>query len=117
MVKEDFNRINGLSMPQIRTNCSDPKKAKTAPSCDCHNPGKTILDYQTSVSKCEAELFCSATDRLVCELCKAQTLCELKQIFELMNGLLTSSAAKEFSLAEIIKASNISKKVDQKCDC
>lgn len=105
MIKEDFNRIKGSSMPQVHINCLDLKKEQTIPPCDSHPCDKTVLHYQTCVSKCESDLFCSAADRLICELQKAQTLCELKQIFNMMNSLLTSSAAKELSLAKIIDAS------------
>lgn len=119
MIKEDFNRIKGSSMPQFQFNCLDLKKEETASPCDCHHCDKTVLYYQTCVSKCESELFCSATDRLICELHKARTLCELKQVFDMMNSLLTSSAAKESSLAEIIKVSTdkIDKKPIHDCNC
>lgn len=117
MIKEDFNRIKGSSMPQFRFNCPEPKKNETIFPCRCHDCDKTVLYYQTCVSKCESELFCSAADRLICELQKARTLCELKQVFEMMSCLLTSSTAKELSLAEIVKASNINKKPNHECDC
>jgi len=114
MMKEDFNRVNASSMISIR-----PKyKGKTTPLCNRSKSGAGILCDQANVSKCEAELFCNAVHRLNCELCKAQTLCELKQVFEMINCLLTSSAAKELSLAEIIKATNLEKpKADQACNC
>ncbi|BAK97425.1 hypothetical protein OBV_02270 [Oscillibacter valericigenes Sjm18-20] len=114
MIKEDFNRIKGLSMPQFGFNYSEPKKDKAIFPCDSHPCDKSILYYQTCVSKCECELFCNAVDRLICELQKARTLCELKQVIDMMNSLLTSSAAKELSLAEIIEAS---KKTNHECNC
>lgn len=114
MIKEDFNRIKGSSMPQFHFNCLDLKKGQAISPCDSHPCDKSVLYYQTCVSKCESELFCSAVDRLICELQKARTLCELKQVFDMMNSLLTSSAAKELSLAEIIEAS---KKPNHKCNC
>lgn len=117
-MKEDFNRIKGASMPQIQTNCSGVKQEKTALPYDCSHCDKTVLYYQTCVSKCEAELFCRAADRLICELIKARNLCELRQVFDMMNTLLASSAAKELSLAEIVKASNgINQKATQECNC
>ena len=118
MIKEDFNRIKGSSMTLIEPNCSHSRKTKKASLCDGSKYEAIILYDQANVSKCEAELFCNAVDRLNCELCKAQTLCELKQVFEMINSLLTSSAAKELSLAEIIKATSIAKtKSDQECNC
>ena len=113
MIKEDLNRIKGSSMPQFHFDCPKPKNDKAFP-CDSLPCGKSVLYYQTCVSKCESELFCSAVGRLICELQKARTLCELKQVFDMMNSLLTSSAAKELSLAEIIEAS---KKTNHECNC
>ncbi|MEA4942071.1 hypothetical protein SDC9_119187 [bioreactor metagenome] len=119
MIKEDFNRIKGSSMPkiQIKQDRFEPKKEETAFPCGRHLCEKSVLYYQTCVSKCESDLFCSAADRLIGELQKARTLCELKQVLDMMNSLLTSSAAKELSLAEIVKSSNANKKPDHECDC
>ena len=117
MDKEDFNRIKASSMPQIRPKCSTLQKEKGLPLCDRSKCEAMILCHQANVSKCESELFCNAVNRLNCELYMAQTPCELKQVFELINSLLTSSAAKELSLAAIIKASSIAKTKDQDCDC
>ena len=118
MDKEDFHRIKGSTMPQFQI---QPSGAKNDPGffpCIFQSCDKSILSYETYVSKCEAELFCGAADRLICELHKAQTLCELRQVFDMMNSLLTSSAAKELSFAEIIKASHdISKRSSHECSC
>ena len=37
MIKEDFNRIKGLSMPQFRFIGSEPKKDETIFPCRCHD--------------------------------------------------------------------------------
>ncbi len=71
--------------------------------CDCEN---MILCTQARVSCCEAQLFCAAADRLICELNKAKNICEIKFIVEVINILLKSCAEKELSLAEIIKATH-----------
>lgn len=115
MIKEDFNRVKASSTTQSRPNCSNLQKEP--PLCDRGKCETIILCQQANVSKCESELFCNAVNRLNCELYMAQTPCELKQVFELINSLLTSSAAKELSLAEIIKASSVAKRKDQDCDC
>lgn len=113
VIKEDFNRIDSSSRISIQPHY----KGKTTPLCNCRKSEADILHDQANVSKCEAEMFCNAVNRLNRELCKAQTVCELKQIFEMINSLLTSSAAKEMSIAEIIKASSIAKPKEQDCDC
>ncbi len=84
--------------------------------CEPDKCKENILCNQAKVSRCEAQLFCTASERLICELGKAKNSYEAKPIIEMINGLLTSSAAKELSLAEIIKAVN---KPGNKCspDC
>lgn len=81
------------------------------PRCDCE---KAILCNQARVSLCEAQLFCGAVERFICELNKAKNICELKMIVESVNGFLTASAEKERALAEIIRATRIS---DSSPDC
>lgn len=114
MINEDFNRINGSSTLPLK-----PKhEGNPTPLGKRCKSEEVILCDQANVSKCEAQLFCNAVNRLNCELCKAQTLCELKQVFEMIDSLLNSSAAKELSIAEIIKASSLAKaKTDQECNC
>lgn len=63
-----------------------------------------ILCYQSLMCKCEAEIFCKTTSRLSYELYKANNLCEVKEIVDIICCLFTSSATKETSLAQVIRA-------------
>lgn len=118
-MKEDFNRVKGSSVTYVPgPGNSDCQKIRISTTCDPDKCGEAILCYQANVSRCEAELFCSAVEKLICELNKAKTLCELRQVFDMINSLLTSSAAKELSLAGIIKSSSVSKlKANRDCSC
>lgn len=116
-MKENFNRVKGSTASYVPGPCNcSPKKEPT----DC-DPGKysdSLLCDQVNVSRCEAELFCKAVEKLICGLEQARTPCELKQVFELAGTLLTSSAAKELSLAGMIRASAVTRqKANRNCGC
>ncbi|NMA37092.1 MAG: hypothetical protein GX942_02165 [Papillibacter sp.] len=95
---------NITSMPQ-------PDYTVSGDGVKCEN---VILCSQAKVSVCEAQLFCTASERLVCELNKAKNVCEIKMIVEIINSLLKSSAEKELAFAEIIKAAHA--KDSEDCD-
>jgi hypothetical protein len=101
--------ISSKPCPPPQPGCPDKD---TLIPCDC---GNMILCSQARVSFCEAKLFCAAADRLICELNKAKNICEIKFVIEIINTLLKSSAEKELSLAEIIKAANMPEEIPYEC--
>ena len=87
---------------------------KNKDTCKCLDD---ILCYQALMCRYEAELFCKTTSRLSYELNKANNLCEVKEIVDIIYCLFTSSAAKETALAQVIRSFCEKHPDKNRCDC
>lgn len=65
--------------------------------CKCN-----IICDQARVINDEAKIFSHITNRLICELCKANSLDEIKQIIDMENSFLYASAEKEKAVAKVL---------------
>lgn len=101
-----FNNTWCCDNADIEKILSDTEFADNVDSLQCNSKKciKQILCSQALVSKCEAKLFCHATSRLSYELLYAHNLCEVRQIIDNIGCLFTTSAMKEFALADILKS-------------
>lgn len=72
-------------------------KKKVCHYIDC------LIRSQAWKSRCEARLFCNATDRLSYELKRAKNLCEVNCLINNVHCLLSASAMKDFGTAEVLK--------------
>lgn len=64
---------------------------------------KHLIISQARKCRCEARLFCDATERLSSELQRARNLCEVNYVINNVHCLLSSSAMKDFGTAEVLK--------------
>lgn len=78
---------------------------------------KCIIISQARKCRCEARLFCNASQRLSSELRRARNLCEVNCVINDVSSLFTASAMKDFGTAEVLKGYAMACGDKHKCCC